>query len=162
MTMPSPDDLSTHRQRRFASKRDLWLVIVLWGVALGLLYASANVAGSPTHPAFKIVFVLACVSGAVLIPWILYGTFYILTDEALLIRCGPFRQRVLVSTIQEVVPSRNAVASPACSLDRLHIKHEGSHEGVLVSPPDKRLFLRELASLDSQLFLRGDRIVRGA
>jgi hypothetical protein len=135
---------------------------VLLGVAIGLLYASANVAGSPTHPAFKIMFVLACISGAALIPWILYGTSYTLTDEALLIRCGPFRQRILVSTIQEVAPSRNAVASPACSFDRLHIKHEGSHEGVLVSPSDKRLFLQELASLDSQLSLRGDRIVRGA
>ena len=162
MTMPSPDDLSTHRQRRFASKRDLWLVIVLWGVALGLLYASANVAGSPTHPAFKIVFVLACVSGAALIPWILYGTSYTLADGALLIRCGPFRQRVLVSTIQEVAPSRSAMASPACSLDRLHIKHEGSQEGILVSPSDKRLFLQELVNLDSQLSLGGDRIVRGA
>jgi hypothetical protein len=33
-------------------------------------------------------------------------------SEALLIRCGPFHQRVMVRTIQEVAPSRNAVSSP--------------------------------------------------
>ncbi|MEJ2660983.1 MAG: PH domain-containing protein, partial [Desulfobacteraceae bacterium] len=60
---------------------------------------------------FKIVFAVACVSGAALVPWILYGTSYTLTDEALLIRCGPFHQRVMVRTIQEVAPSRNAVSS---------------------------------------------------
>jgi len=162
MTKHPRNDSSAHRQRRFTSKRDLWLVIALWGVALALLYASIDVAGSPTHAAFKIVFVVACVSGAALIPWILYGTSYTLTDEALLIRCGPFRHRVMVSTIQEVDPSRNAVSSPACSLDRLHIKYQGSRHGVLISPCDKRSFLEELSRLDSQLFLRGDRIVRGA
>jgi hypothetical protein len=161
MAMLSRNDAPVHRQRHFASKRDLWLVIVLWGAALGLLYASLDVAGSPTHTAFKISFVLVCVSAAAIIPWILYGTSYILTEETLLIRCGPFRHRVLVSTIQEVAPSRNSVSSPACSLDRLHIKYQGSRQGVLISPSDKRLFLQELTSLDSQLSLRGGGVVRG-
>jgi membrane protein YdbS with pleckstrin-like domain len=156
------NDSSTHRQRRFASKRDLWLVLVLWGAALGLLFASMDVAGSQTHAAFKIVFVVACIMGAALIPWILYGTSYTLTNEALLIRCGPFRHRVMVSTIQEVAPSRNPVSSPACSLDRLHIKYQGSRHGVLISPGNKRSFLEELSRLDSQLSLQGDRIVRSA
>ena len=162
MTKHPHNDSSAHRQRRFASKRDLWLVIALWGAAMGLLYASMDVAGSQAHAAFKIVFMVACVSGAALIPWILYGTSYTLTDSALIIRCGPFRQRVMVSTIQEVAPSRKAVSSPACSLDRLHIKYQGSRQGVLISPCDKRSFLEELSRRDSQLSLRGDRIVRGA
>lgn len=156
------NDSPAHRQRRFASKRDLWLVLALWGAVLGLLYASVDVAGSPTHAAFKIAFVIVCVSAAAIIPWILYGTTYILTEEALQIRCGPFRHRVLVSTIREVAPTRNPLSSPACSLDRLHIKYRGSRHGVLISPADKQLFLQALASLDPQLTLRGDGIVRGA
>jgi hypothetical protein len=137
-------------------------VVVLWGAALGLVYGSIDVAGSPTPVVFKVGFLLVCIPGAALIPWILYGTSYVLTDEALLIRCGPFRHQVLVSTIQDVAPYRNPVSSPACSLDRLHIKYQGSAPGVLISPSDKRSFLQELASLDSQLSLRGDGIVRGA
>ncbi len=162
MTMLSRDDSSAHRQRRFASKRDFWLVIVLWGAALGLVYAIIDVAGSPTPVTFRVMFLLVCIAGAALIPWILYGTSYVLTEEALLIRCGPFRHRVLVSTILEVAPSRRPVSSPACSLDRLHIKYEGSRLGVLISPSNKRSFLQELASLDPQLSLRGEGIIRGS
>jgi Spy/CpxP family protein refolding chaperone len=36
MTMLPHDDSLAYRQRRFASKRDLWIVIVLWGAALGV------------------------------------------------------------------------------------------------------------------------------
>jgi hypothetical protein len=154
------DDSTGLPQRRFASKRDLWVVVVLWGTALGLVYASVHVAGSPTPMVFKALFILVCIPSAVLPPWILYGTSYLLTDEALSIRCGPFRHRLLVSTIQEVTPSRNPVSSPACSLDRLHIKYRGSRAGILISPADKRSFLQDLASRDSQLSLRGDGIVR--
>jgi hypothetical protein len=155
-------DSSAFPQRRFPSKRDLWLVIVLWGATLALVYASMDVATSPTPVMFKALFLLICISSAVLMPWILYGTSYALTEEALLIRCGPFRKRVLVSAIQAVTPSRNPMSSPACSLDRLHIKYRGSRLGVLVSPSDKQSFLQDLARLDSQLSLQCDRIVRSA
>lgn len=162
MTMLSRDDSSADCQRRFASKRDLWLVIVMWGAALGLVYSSIDVAGSATPATFKALFLLVSISAAALILWVLYGTSYVLTDEALLIRCGPFRHRVLLTTIQEVAPSRKPTSSPACSLDRLHIRYQGSRLGVLISPSDKPSFLQELSSRDSNLSLRDDRIVRGA
>ena len=149
-------------QRHFPSKRDTWLTIVLWGAALGLLYGCIDVATSPTPAIFKVLFLLICIPSALLMPWVLYGTSYTLTDEALLIRCGPFRNRVLVSAIQEVTLSRHPVASPACSLDRLHIKYQGSRDGILISPAAKRSFLQDLASRDSQLSLQGDGIVRSA
>ncbi len=160
--MASSHDSSAFPQRRFPSKRDLWLVIVLWGAALALVYASIDVARSPTPAMFKALFLLICIPSAVLIPWILYGTSYTLTEEALLMRCGPFRNRVLVSAIQAVTPSRNPMSSPACSLDRLHIQYRGSRLGILVSPADKQSFLQDLAGLDPQLSLQGDRIVRSA
>jgi hypothetical protein len=160
MTTHPHHDSSALMRVRFPSKRDLWIAIVLWGGALALVYASVDVLGSPTPMAFKAVFLLICIPSAVLLPWILYGTSYLLTEEVLLIRCGPFRHRVPLSAIREVTPSRSPVSSPACSLDRLHIEYEGSRLGILISPLDKRSFLEELASLDSRLSLRGDRIVR--
>mgnify|MGYP001812933469 FL=1 len=160
--MASPYDSLASPQRYFPSKRDRWLVLVLWGAAVALVYASIDVATSPTPAAFKLFFLLICIPSAVLMPWILYGTSYTLTDEVLLIRCGPFRNRVLVSAIQEVTPSRSPMSGPACSLDRLHIQYRGSRLGVLVSPSDKQSFLQDLAGLDSQLSLQGDRIVRSA
>ena len=161
ITLPRHDSTALP-ERRFASKRDLWIVVALWGAALGLVFASIQVAGSPTPLVFKALFLLFCIPSAALLPWILYGTSYLLTDEALSIRCGPFRHRVLVSAIQEITPSRNPASSPACSLDRLHIKYRGSCDGILISPADKRSFLYDLATRDSQLSLQGDRIVRSA
>ena len=158
--MVSPHRPSAIPQRRFPSKRDRWLAIVLWGATVALVYASIDVATSATPGIFKLMFLLICIPSALLMPWILYGTFYTLTEEALLIRCGPFRNRVPVSAIQEVTPSRSPVSGPACSLDRLHIKYRGSRLGILVSPSDKQSFLQDLAGLDSQLSLQGDRIVR--
>jgi len=155
-------DSSAFPQSRFPSKRDRWLVLVLWGATLALVYASIDVATSPTPAMFKALFLLICIPSALLLPWILYGTSYALTEEVLLIRCGPFRNRILVSAIQEVTPSRNPMSGPACSLDRLHIKYRGSRLGILVSPADKRSFLQDLTRLDSQLSLQGDRIVRSA
>ena len=49
MTTSPRDDLSERRRHHFASKRDLWLVIVLWAAALGLLQekpAQMGVTGS--------------------------------------------------------------------------------------------------------------------
>jgi membrane protein YdbS with pleckstrin-like domain len=161
-TMTRRHDSSSDARGRFSSKRDTWIVIVLWTAALALVYASHDVASSPTHPAFKVVFVSVCLLSAMLMPWVLYGTSYALTGDSLRIRCGPFRSQVPIRAIQEVVPSRSPVSSPACSLDRLHIKYQGSRLGVLISPTDKQSFLRELAELDSELTLQGDQIVRGA
>jgi membrane protein YdbS with pleckstrin-like domain len=140
----------------------MWIVVVLWGAALALVFGGIDVGRSATPMAFKALFLLICIPSVVLMPWILHGTSYVLTDEALLIRCGPFRQRIPVRAIQEVVPSRNPVSSPACSLDRLHVKYQGSRPGVLISPSDKQSFLEQLAGLDPQLSLRGDGIVRDA
>jgi hypothetical protein len=161
-TMVQRQNTSAVPQCRFTSKRDTWIVVVLWGATLALVYAGVDVAGSPTPVAFKALFLLICVAAAALMPWILYGTTYALTDKALLIRCGPFRRQLLVSAIQEIAPSRSPVSSPACSLDRLHIKYEGSRLGVLISPSDKRSFLEALTRIDSELLLQGEGVVRGA
>jgi hypothetical protein len=149
-------------QLHFPSKRDLWLEIVLWIAAVALAYASIDIARSPTPAAFKALFLVICVPSAILLPWILYGTSYALTQEALLIRCGPFRYRAPVRAIQEVVPSRNPLSSPACSLDRLHIKFEGSRFGILISPVEKRSFLQELVRVNPNLSLQGDSVLRRA
>lgn len=145
----------------FASKRDRWLEIVLWAATAGLVYASVEVATAPGPSVFKAVFLLICLPSAILLPWILYGTSYTLTEETLRIRCGPFRSRVAVGAIREVFPSRNPISSPACSLDRLHIHYEGSRLGILISPTEKRSFLQELVRVNPNLRIQGERVVRG-
>ncbi len=67
-----------------------------------------------------------------------------------------------MAPIETISPSRSPVASPACSLDRLHIRYGGSESGLLVSPIDKRVFLEALVVRCSNLTLKGDSVVQKA
>ena len=120
---------------RFASKRDTWLGLVLWGSALiplaGLAYR---------REPFP---VLALVLYGLFIGWIWYGTYYTITGEHLRVSSGPFRQRVRLAEIRSITPSRDPLASPALSMDRLLIKY-GRSGFVLVSPLDSRRFREEI------------------
>ena len=69
-------------------------------------------------------------------------------------RCVPLGE------IESVTPSRNPLSSPACSLDRLHVRYRGSKRGVLISPDDKAGFLHELVMRCPDLRLSGGRVER--
>ncbi len=83
-----------------------------------------------------------------------------MTSDKLIARCGPFTTVVYLDAIETISPSRSPVASPACSLDRLHIRYSGSESGLLVSPIDKRAFLEVLVARCSNLTLKGDTVVQ--
>lgn len=146
--------------RVYPSKRDRWLVLLLWGGAILLAVAAAEIAGSPLHLMAKVGFMALTLGGVALCLWPLYSTFYTLTDTHLVARCGPFRALVPLEAIQAVTPSRNPLASPACSLDRFHVRYRGSRLGLLISPEDKSAFLQSLARVSPGLKVSGDRAVR--
>ena len=85
---------------------------------------------------------------------------YTLTSDKLIAHCGPFTNIVTLDAIETISPSRSPLASPACSLDRLHIVYSGSKSGLLVSPIDKHAFLETLVARCSNLELKGDSVVR--
>jgi hypothetical protein len=144
----------------FPSKRDIWLVVLLWAAAISMVVASVDLISSPLGPVGKAALVGFCLGIAVLVLWILYATTYTLTNQELLIHCGPFRTRVDLNKIKEIFPSHNPLSSPACSLDRLHIKYKGSWFGVLISPENKREFLQAVVQRCPALQLEGERAVR--
>src|SRR5262245_47856275 len=132
---------------RFVSKRDAWLVAVLWAASLlDFLIAAWLWRGRGGAPAF--VAPLLGLTGAFQLH-VLYATDYLLADEELRIRASLFRWRVPLAAIDAVEPTRSPLSSPACSLDRLRIRYRGRQ--VLVSPLDKPGFLRALASRARQL-----------
>lgn len=143
---------------RFVSARDTWLVVVLW-LSVGMLAASVvPVLREPLAGAFRAGYVLLAVASGAFMLWVLYGTYYVLEPDALRVRSGPFRWQVRWDQITEVVPSRNPLSSPACSLDRLQIRFAGSRWGMLVSPEDRPRFLQAVAARAPQLRLEGDRL----
>jgi hypothetical protein len=160
MTSKHHDDGSS--DSRHPSKRDLWITVVICVTAIVLIVGTLNLIDSPMIPIVKYPLVLACLAMAVLSIWILFSTGYTMTSDKLIARCGPFTTVVSLDAIEKISPSRSPVASPACSLDRLHIRYSGSESGLLVSPIDKRVFLEALVVRCSNLTLKGDTVVQKA
>lgn len=146
----------------FVSKRDWWIVALIWGGALLALFAGVDQLSGPGSPALRGAFSLLCVAIAVFMLWVLYRTEYILTMEDLLVRCGPFRYRIPLAGVDSVTPSRNPLSSPACSLDRLLIKWADGRKQILISPDPKADFLRALDQRCAQLSVHGESLVRSA
>jgi hypothetical protein len=146
----------------FKSKRDGWIVAVIWAGALLSVVGGVAQLSSTAPLAFRFAMLVLLISAAAFMLWVLYSTYYTLTDEHLLIHCGPFRYCVPLAEIDMVKPSRNPLSSPAGSLDRLLIKWNKERKRILISPSRKTDFLRELDSRCAQLTPEGDRLVRNS
>jgi len=128
----------------YPSKRDAWLVAVLWGGVVAVLGSVFTLWSNPEPLASRVVMTVLLGAVAVLILWITYGTQYTLTAHELLIRSGPFRWRIALREIIEGFPTSNPVSGPACSLDRLCVRYGIGRRSILISPQDKEAFLGEL------------------
>ena len=149
-------------QSTYATKRDLWLMLVIWSLAGFFTYTSLTVHNEPAAPWMKLF--ATCFLGllamlTIALSVLPYFTSYSLDAVNLTIRVGPFSTKIAIAEITEVFPTRNPLSAPAWSLDRLRIRFTSSSFGALISPRRKQEFLEELASLAPQLQLEGDRLV---
>jgi hypothetical protein len=147
------------RPLRFPSKRDMWVMVLIWGAALAIVFIGGERLVSPGPVAGRLIVGGLCVGLAAFTVWLLYSTSYEIGPEKLIIRTGPIRRVVKLESIEGVAPSRSPLSSPALSLDRLRVRYRGGGFGVLISPEDKRGFLRALVERCPQLELTGDRAV---
>ncbi|MBK6486774.1 MAG: PH domain-containing protein [Gemmatimonadetes bacterium] len=126
---------------RFRSRVDWWLPLLIVGVPVAILQDVARSPDSPRGEQGTAVLV-AAVSLA-LLGWLLLSTHYTFEDNALVIRSGPLRTAVSYARITRVEHSRSFLAAPAMSLRRLKL-HHGVADFAIISPADRRGFLRAL------------------
>ena len=143
---------------RFVSKRDAWLVAVLWLASLVDFGIAAWLASGPGGAPAWLAPLLVAVG--VFQVDALYRTHYTLDGDTLLIRASFFRWRVPLAAIESIEPTRNPLSSPACSLDRLLIRYGKNR--IMISPLDQAGFLRALAQRAPQVELGGGAARRGA
>lgn len=126
----------------FASRRDTWLVVLIWTTILALTGGVGTLLSRGPWPRTLpgLIFLLA--SDALLL-WVLYGTRYTIDADVLRIRCGPFRWSVPLHEITDITPTDDPSSAPACSLDRLRITYGGGKE-ILVSPEEQSAFVERL------------------
>jgi len=142
----------------FVSKRDGWLVALLWGASLlDVAVAGWILLGLEGAPVFVAPLLLAA---AVFQLHALYTVDYTFAGDALCVRASFFRWRVPLAAIDSVEPTRNPLSSPACSLDRLLLRYGAKR--IMISPDDRADFLRALAARAPQLEVSGERARRRA
>jgi uncharacterized membrane protein YdbT with pleckstrin-like domain len=126
----------------YRSKVDLWLVAVTVGAPVVLLEFILDGLNTPDKFAevAAAVIVLAVLA---LFAWIYFSTRYTITGDFLMVKSGPFSWIIPIEDISAVEPTRNALSSPALSLDRLLIRYGKSAE-LMISPKDKAGFMTEL------------------
>jgi hypothetical protein len=137
---------------RFPTKRDAWLVIVIWFSALIDLGVSVFLLFSLSGPILWIVPILV-VAGLFSLH-VMYATEYVFEGGSLRVRASVFRWTVPLAEIDSVEPTNNPLSSPACSLDRLLIRY--GEKRIMISPADKTGFLHTLSTRAPQLELHGE------
>lgn len=155
-----PTNEKKYMRQVYPSKRDGWIVILLWAGVAVMLLAAGNLWRAPAPLAFRLLISVLLICVAALVLWTLYGTRYTLTESTIIVQSGPFRWVIDLAAITEVFPTRDPLSSPACSLDRLQIRYGKSRLGMMISPQDNAGFLRDLMARAPGLKLNGDRVLR--
>lgn len=128
----------------YRSKIDPWFLVVLIIAMAVSGYGAVQSISAGTSNGFSMGIFIALV-GVGLPLWVLVGTYYRFEGVELVVRCGPFRWRLPISEIVEVVPTSNPVSSPALSLHRLKLVLRTGRT-LLISPREQEKFLSEIES----------------
>lgn len=135
------DDASLHlsdplpEPRRYASKIDVWLALVLGAVVIVVV---VSMLATDTNLWVKVL----AIAPQGLVLWVLARTYYVITDVALEAHSGPFHWSIPLSAIRSLRASRNPLSSPALSTDRIAVEHAGGL--LLISPRQKAAFVHAM------------------
>ena len=124
---------------KYKSKIDLWLIIILTLVFGGIVIFSVI-------KKEWIGFIIAIIPTIFI--WNMFrSTYYIVTEEELIIRCGIFYKLVIkITDIRKISESNELISSPALSIDRLEILYN-RFDTILISPKKKYEFLQSIETL---------------
>ena len=89
----------------------------------------------------------------VFIVWMYLTTDYRVEGNELMIRSGPFRWRVDLKSVGRLRATRSPLSAPALSFNRIEVEYGQS--SILVSPADRRGFIRAILTRAPNVSLEG-------
>ena len=130
----------------YKSKKDIMIGVVIWGVALFLLYG-----------VYEAVFIKENILGAVIMTALLllliifwFRTIYKIEGDILHIYYGPFRFQVVISEITAIRHAKNIFTGPALSIERIEITYSKYHV-IQISPKEKEKFVNVLLQMNPNI-----------
>ncbi|MHA6260570.1 PH domain-containing protein [Sporosarcina sp. CAU 1771] len=133
----------------FASKRDSFYFIAVWGTIL-ILLISILLTFSFTF--FNLLWGLLSLLAIGFLIWIWFGTGYQIENETIQIKNGSFKWIVKIHDINRISKRRSLLATPSLSMDRL-VVHYGTYGEMLLSPKDEAEFIDLLLTKNPQIEL---------
>jgi len=148
---------------RYKSKKDAWLIVIIavaFLISLFSLVLTFITPGAIQQDGWVSIVVVVVLWG--FIASLIWPLYYEITSSELVVRSGLLHWEIPLSSIQQVHPSHNMLASPALSLDRLRIEYSRNDKTrfMLISPKDKSGFLTDIARNAGGFEVRDDGIVR--
>ena len=129
--------------KRFKSKIDRWIMVLLVGVIITQIWAISTAALQAGDPLVTTGLILVGIAIVALMLWLIIGTHYTVDRGTLRIVSGPFRWKVPIDQISSVEATKSPLSSPALSLDRLRVRY-GKNRRILISPADRVGFLEAI------------------
>ena len=150
---------------RYYSKKNIWLMAIIWFVlllplGLGILFVINIGPGG----IWGIIFLGLVVDVPVLL--LTYPIYYEITPPLLLVRSGLIRMRIPLDSVQQVVPDYTwgnpSGISFAMSLDHLRVDTSNRYWPffVYISPKDKVEFMQNLAEQTEGLEFKNGQVIR--
>ncbi|MBP1967934.1 hypothetical protein J2Z83_000026 [Virgibacillus natechei] len=128
----------------FPSKRDLWMTMVLWGIALvGVIMPIVN--------GEMIAFLFLLPLSALLL-WFWFSTGYKIEDDIIKIRYGPIRMKVPIKNILIIKKRKNPFTAPALSVDKLELV-SGRFDVISISPENQEEFVKSVLKVNDEIKL---------
>lgn len=111
------------------------LFVFVWGVLSFVLIAAVR-----AEAWLSLVFYFPVV---LFIGHMYYNTFYTITSEHLLIKCGfLYNQQISIKDIISIDSTNDLASAPALDLARLRVRYKGGM--TIISPKDQILFIQQL------------------
>ena len=128
------------------SKKDILVGVVIWGVALFLLYSI-----------YEAVFIEVNILGAVVMTALLvlliifwFRTIYKIEGDILHIYYGPFRFKVKISEITSIRHAKNIFTGPSLSIERIEITYS-NYSVIQISPKEKEELVKALLQMNPNI-----------
>ncbi|WP_294819720.1 PH domain-containing protein [uncultured Flavobacterium sp.] len=133
--------------KTYRSKIDIWLLLLIFvPLCFSLLETIVEgewmVAGILILTIAFVIYLIFCIR-------------YVINGETLEVKMGFMgTKRIEISDISSVEKNNNAISSPAMSLKRLEIWYGGKYDSIVISPPDREAFVKELLRVNPNITLK--------
>jgi len=127
---------------KIKAKIDIWISLLIWMVILIIIVSTLLV----SKESRMMVFLLGMPVNLFLL-WIYLGTYYVLKEDYLLCKSGPFVEKIHYDKIKSLRLCNNMLSSMALSRDRIEIKQHGKgyiSGTTYISPINRTEFIQEL------------------